>query len=200
MSGHWPPEGLTRAVRDAARGTGWTAWSGTLSRVDDGIAVHVYEFAMQLRFLAKPVAWDTCLWRLLDIEAYPRNAASRHFRGVYAHVPALALRQLTARDGAGIAAEILDFAQGEAERVDRARLADFSYLLGQDADRTGRDDFAVTEAVWHLVEGRTGAAREIALAVARGARRPSYRVSATRDGKPLPFFDALLAETEPGRP
>ena len=195
MTARWPPDGLVRAVRDAAKGSGWTAWSGTLSRVDDGMAYHVSEFAQHIRFYAKPAAWDDWVWRLLEVETARRRSPSAHFRGVHARVPAVARCAVTARAPADIAAEILAFGEAELQRAEPDRLGDFPDLLRRDVDRTGRDDFAVTEVVWHLAEGRPGAARDIAEAVAGGTRRPSFLVHATRDGAPFSFFEAVLAET-----
>lgn len=197
MSERWPPDGLSRAVRDAARGSGWSAWSGTVSRVDAGLAFHACEFAGRAQFFAKPVAWDECIWTLLELETPPRRSPSFHFRGVKAPVPPIAAAQITARDAATVASELLAFADAEHQRASRHRLDDFPTLLRMDVAQTGRDDFAISEAAWHLVEGRPEAARAIAAAVRDGMRRPGVHVSAGRDGRGTSFFEAVLLRTSP---
>lgn len=198
MSARWPPDGVPRAVRDVAKGTGWSAWSGTLTRIDGDIAFHAYDFAAEARFLAVPVAWNKCLWRLLLPDAPPRRSPSFHFRGVHAPVPIIDRHPLAASDAAGVAAGLLGFAEAAVRRAARARLDDFPTLMALDAECSGRDDFAISEALWHLVEGRPEAARAIARAVERGARRPSFHLGAVRDGRSVSFFEAVLTDTDPG--
>ena len=177
----WPPKGLAGAVRAAAAGSGWHAWSGTLTRVQGGIAFHVYEFAGQARFLAKPVAWDETLWRVAGWGNPVKRSVSFHFRGLSVRVPALALRALHGDAVDDLAARMVAFADRAFGDFDPGFDFSFSHLMRQDMSPNRPSDFVITEMIWHLAEGRKTEARLIADDVIAGRRRSSFNM-ATGEG------------------
>lgn len=190
----WPPKGLVGAVSAAAAGTGWQAWSGTLSRLQGGVAFHVYEFAGQAQFLAKPVVWDEMLWRVAGLDNPARRSASFHFRGLSVRVPALATEALRGEDVDSLAGQMLAFGDRTFGNFDPA--FDFSVpeIVARYALKARRDDFVVTEAIWHLAQGRPAEARAVAQDVIAGRRRSSFNLS-TRDGS---VFELVQKAVENG--
>ncbi|MBT8414270.1 MAG: hypothetical protein KJO30_08070 [Boseongicola sp.] len=172
----WPPKGLAGAVRAAAAGSGWQAWSGTLTRVEGALAFHVYEFAARAWFLAKPVAWDEALWRVAGWAHPAKRSVSFHFRGLSVRVPAMSSVKLDGEAVEGIAAQMVAFATREFEAFD----PDFDFSVPamalRDVAGRGPDDFVVTEMIWHLAEGRPAQAGAIADDVIAGRRVSAFNM------------------------
>lgn len=173
----WPPKGLVGAVRAAAAGSGWQAWSGTLTRVEGGIAFHVYEFAAQARFLAKPVVWDETLWRVAGWSNPAKRSVSFHFRGLSVRVPALATCALRGDAVDDLAAQMVAFAEQAFGDFDPGFDFSFSHLMCQDLGPDRPSDYVITEMIWHLAEGRKAEARLIADHVIAGRRRSSFNMT-----------------------
>lgn len=190
--GRWPPKGLTGAVRAACAGSGWHAWSGTLTRVEDGIAFHVYEFAGKAWFLAKPVIWDETLWRVAGWNNPAKRSVSSHFRGLCVRVPALSVQSLKGQEVEALGAGILAFADRSFEAFELG--FDFSVpaLVLRDVTGRGADDFVVTEMIWHLAEGRHAEACAIAADVVAGHRRSAFNMR-TAEGDVFELVERAVA-------
>lgn len=173
----WPPKGLPGAVRRAASGSGWQAWSGTLSRVEGGVAFHIYEFAGKAWFLAKPVIWDQTLWRVAGWGNPAERSASFHFKGLSVRVPALASETLHGADVDDLARQIVAFGARAFDGFDPAFEFSVPELVKRYAADARADDFVIAEVIWHLVEGRQAEARAISEAVIAGHRRSSFNMS-----------------------
>lgn len=77
---------LAKAIRTAAKGSGWTVKRDVLSkRMDDQLlAVHPRRGSIgRIEFRAKPAAWDHMLWSILQIEGNDLQPTSFHFTGAF---------------------------------------------------------------------------------------------------------------------
>lgn len=77
---------LPKAVRAAAKGSGWSVKRDILSkRVNDyALAVHPRRGTRGIiEFRAKPFAWDHLLWSILQIDGNQKKPVSFHFSGAF---------------------------------------------------------------------------------------------------------------------
>lgn len=77
---------LAKAIRTAAKGSGWTVkWDVLSKRMDDHLlAIHPRRGSIgRIEFRAKPAAWDHMLWSILQIEGNDLQPASFHFTGAF---------------------------------------------------------------------------------------------------------------------
>lgn len=84
---------LAKAIRSAAKGSGWSVKRDVLSRRmgEYLLAVHPRRGAKgRIEFRAKPAAWDHMLWSILQIQGNERQPVSFHFAGAFiCDIPAL---------------------------------------------------------------------------------------------------------------
>ncbi len=173
----WPPKGLVRGVANAAKGTGWTAWSASVSRVEDGVAFHAYEFAKEMRFLVKPIDWDRVLWRLLGHEVARAPSPSRYFRTDCSPVPPLAVGRITGGDPDDIGRQIVDFANAGFEGRRALPCPSFDEMMAARGGPRRADDHVVAELAMLLAEARHNEARQLCARVLAGEQRVGVMLS-----------------------
>lgn len=77
---------LSKAIRDAAKGSGWSVKRDILSRRIGNyfLAVHPQRGSKgRIEFRAKPAAWDHMLWSILQIEGNETKPVSFRFTGAF---------------------------------------------------------------------------------------------------------------------
>lgn len=77
---------LSKAIRTAAKGSGWSVKWDILSRQmgESVLAVHPRRGSKgRIEFRAKPAAWDNMLWSILQIEGNETKPASFRFTGAF---------------------------------------------------------------------------------------------------------------------
>ncbi|WP_374635896.1 hypothetical protein, partial [Paracoccus sp. (in: a-proteobacteria)] len=77
---------LSKAVRAAAKGSGWSVkWDILSKRINEhALAVHPRRGIPRIvEFRAKPCAWDNLLWSILQIEGNEKKPVSFHFTGAF---------------------------------------------------------------------------------------------------------------------
>lgn len=77
---------LSKAIRTAAKGSGWSAKRDVLSRPmgEYVLAVHPRRGSIgRIEFRAKPAAWNHMLWSILQIERNETQPPSFHFTGAF---------------------------------------------------------------------------------------------------------------------
>lgn len=180
--------GFARGVRAEADGSGWAMRQGTLSRIHQGLALHVYEFAGSLRFLAKPVLWDQIFWQVMQITFKRKPSPSRHFWGMNCKTPAISEHSLKGLKEADCAKEVLPFAERAVRALPDAPLT-LQVLSNRAFPHERAADFVTAEVVELHANGQHSAARAVCDAVLAGDRLCSFSYNTVRDGQSLSFFE-----------
>lgn len=187
MSAVFASKGMAGVLREAVRGTGWATKQGTLSRVTDGLALHVYEFADFLRFRAKPVRWDRIFWNVLGIAVKEQPVPTRHFWGANCPTATLEVHRVLAKDATAAASETLGFADRAASRWTEAKARQSSTVARHGPEHAS--DFVMTEVVIALEAGDHDEARVICQEAMSGQRRVRYLAHNANQS----FFEAAIS-------
>jgi hypothetical protein len=168
---------LVKAVREAAKGTGWRCSGGTLFREQNGWffdaypAVTIFWRETQASLRVKPMAIDPIFWDLVNM---PENRnQSLSFRGLGAWVcRAPTLEETTINEfdmnPAAAADEFVRWTQETSARVQETLTLENFAKLVDDAQRPGPfNPFLATKIVTKILMGQSEEARRLSVEAER---------------------------------
>lgn len=166
-----------KTLRDLARGTGFKVFQRALIWQDGDMVAELRLHGLdQMRYSAKPVAWDDILWDILNMRDQVGRSITRHWKQFATPVPTLDARPVPSADLSAIAAALLNHAQA-LEKIGFANAPRiFPELFAARAFDEKAWHFVLTEVVCLIAQGRDDDARALCEAVIAGRRDSRFTI------------------------